>query len=135
MGNRAVITDVEKNIGIYLHWNGGRDSVEGFLTYCKMRGFRFDDYGRARFCQIVANFFGGDGLSIGIDLYDRCDTDNWDNGVYVVDNWEIVERLYMRNDEQDEYPLYNMLIVIDDKQPEEQKLGTDKIRELYEKMM
>lgn len=25
MGNRAVITDKQKKIGIYLHWNGGRD--------------------------------------------------------------------------------------------------------------
>ena len=33
MGNRAVITTRKdlKDIGIYLHWNGGRDSVEGFL--------------------------------------------------------------------------------------------------------
>ena len=30
MGNRAVITDIEKKVGIYLHWNGGRDSVEAF---------------------------------------------------------------------------------------------------------
>lgn len=42
MGNRAVITnyDHEKGetikpnaIGIYLHWNGGMDSVTAFLTY------------------------------------------------------------------------------------------------------
>jgi hypothetical protein len=35
MGNRAVITTEQKRIGVYLHWNGGLDSVEGFLTYCK----------------------------------------------------------------------------------------------------
>ena len=121
MGNRAVITDKDKQIGIYLHWNGGRDSVEGFLTYCKLRGFRFDSYGRARFCQVVGNFFGG-GLSLGIDLYERCDTDNWDNGVYVVDNWEIVERLYSHG-EQMEYPLDEMLRAIDDAQPESERLG------------
>lgn len=28
MGNRAVITTSDKKMGIYLHWNGGRDSVE-----------------------------------------------------------------------------------------------------------
>ena len=30
MGNRAVITTRKdlKDIGVYLHWNGGRDSVE-----------------------------------------------------------------------------------------------------------
>ena len=42
MGNRAVITastaeDVahSKDIGIYLHWNGGIDYIRAFLTYCK----------------------------------------------------------------------------------------------------
>ena len=36
MGNRAIITtqkDFDNNgIGVYLHWNGGRDSVQAFLT-------------------------------------------------------------------------------------------------------
>ena len=40
MGNRAVITTPDKKIGVYLHWNGGRDSVEGFLQTCKKYGFR-----------------------------------------------------------------------------------------------
>ena len=73
MGNRAVITTKENfdnnGIGVYLHWNGGRDSVNAFLTYCKMKGFRApekDNYGWARLVQVIANFFGGS-LSIGID--------------------------------------------------------------------
>ena len=37
MGNRAVITTKENmynnGVAIYLHWNGGRDSVEAFLEY------------------------------------------------------------------------------------------------------
>ena len=121
MENRAVITDRKKQVGIYLHWNGGRDSVEAFLEYCKLRQFRFDDYGRARFCQIVGNFFGG-GLSIGIDLYKNCDCDNGDNGVYVVDNWEIVERLYSHG-EQMSYDRREMLREIDQAQPERDRLG------------
>ena len=47
MGNRAVITTKKEwqndGIGVYLHWNGGRDSVEAFLTYCKMKGYRAPD--------------------------------------------------------------------------------------------
>ena len=46
MGNRAVITastveDVahSKDIGIYVHWNGGIDYVKAWLTYCKIKGF------------------------------------------------------------------------------------------------
>ena len=46
MGNRAVIAfeqngKQDKNsVGIYLHWNGGRDSVEGFLQTAKDYGVR-----------------------------------------------------------------------------------------------
>ena len=37
MGNRAVITTKPEltEVGMYLHWNGGRASVEAFLAYCK----------------------------------------------------------------------------------------------------
>ncbi len=62
MGNRAVITTPDKKMGIYLHWNGGRDSVEAFLHYCELHGFRSPDrdpYGWARLCQVIGNFFGG----------------------------------------------------------------------------
>lgn len=44
MGNRAVITTLQNynnnGIGVYLHWNGGRDSVEGFLEYMKLKKHR-----------------------------------------------------------------------------------------------
>ena len=32
MGNRAIITTRERKIGLYLHWNGGRDTVEPLLS-------------------------------------------------------------------------------------------------------
>ena len=76
MGNRAVITTKENfennGVGIYLHWNGGRDSVEAFLKYCELKGYRApseDDYGWAYLCGVITNFFE-DGLSIGIDTID-----------------------------------------------------------------
>ena len=61
MGNRAVITTEDKQIGIYVHWNGGRESVETFLAYCDMKNYRppeTDCYGWARMCQVIGNFFG-----------------------------------------------------------------------------
>lgn len=136
MGNRAVITtstgwsDVANSteLGVYLHWNGSRDSVEAFLTYCKLRGFRppeTDNYGWARLCQIIANFFGGDGLSIGVDKCCNLDCDNWDNGVYIIKNWEIVGREYFEGEEQDAYDLTEMLLEIDEHQPEHQQLGRE----------
>lgn len=98
MGNRAVITTEDKKLGIYLHWNGGRDSVEAFLRYCDLRGFRppnSDEYGWARLCQVIANFMGAGGLSVGISPYtDDRRMDPGDNGIYVVRGWEIVDRVY-----------------------------------------
>ena len=129
MGNRCVVTWSKStnpkdstNIGVYLHWNGGRDSVEAFLKYCELRGFRTDDYGVARFVQVVANFFGG-GDSIGVDCCCNLDCENWDNGVYVVDGWTIVGRHYFTGAEQDSYGLRGMLKAIDAAQPEPERLG------------
>ena len=123
MGNRAVIkAKGNDNKAVYLHWNGGRDSIEAFLKYCELRGFRSfnDDYGMARFIQVVSNFFGADGLSIGItDNVDSCG----DNGVYVVDGWEIVDRVDFRGGEQDSHDLEEMLEEIDSSQPLKQQLG------------
>ena len=48
MGNRAVITTPKKDIGVYLHWHGSRKSIEDFLAYCDMKGYRspeIDEYG------------------------------------------------------------------------------------------
>ena len=99
MGNRAVIAFVndkgkqDKNsVGIYLHWNGGRDSVEGFLQTAKDYGIRSGAYGLARLTQIICNTFPGT-LSVGVGIVKKLDCDNWDNGVYWVDKeFNIVAR-------------------------------------------
>jgi hypothetical protein len=133
MGNRAVITTEKKKIGVYLHWNGGADSVRPFLMYCKMKGYRNpeqDCYGWARLCQVIGNFFGGT-TSLGIDEYDRLDTDNGDNGVYIIKNWEIVGRKYHSGLEQDDHEPLDMLIAIDETQPTIEQIGKEKIVELY----
>lgn len=129
MGNRAVIAtsgylEVQNSndIGVYVHWNGGRDSVQAFLTYCKLQKFRSpetDNYGWARLCQVIANYMGasGGGLSVGIDKCCNLDCDNYDNGVYIIKDWEIIGRVYYNGDEQDNYPLIEMLREIDDAQP------------------
>ena len=131
MGNRAVITastaadvSTSNDLGVYLHWNGGRDSVEAFLSYCKRRGFRppeQDNYGWARLCQVIGNFFGGD-LSLGIDRCCKLDCNNGDNGVYIIRNWEIVERRFNRHPEQDQYDIEEMVREIDAHQPEGDRL-------------
>ena len=137
MGNRAVITteqNFENNgLGIYLHWNGGRDSVRTFLEYCRLRGFRTpdeDDYGWARMCQVIGNFLGADGLSLGINTVDRLDTDNGDNGVYLIKGWEIVGRKYYEGEEQNSYDFLGLLKAIDEAQPEKHRIGPRMLIEL-----
>lgn len=132
MGNRAVITNKEKEIGIYLHWNGGKDSVEGFLTYCKMKNYR-EDYGMARLAQTICNFFD-DGLSCDIDRLENLDCDNWDNGMYIIDTktWKIIGREYEHYCNESCYSLLDMLIAINDCQPENVKVSKEEIYSFLE---
>lgn len=130
MGNRCVITTPKRKLGVYFHWNGGRDSVEPLLAYCKLKEYRTpetDNYGWARLCQVAGNFFGGTN-SLGIDKYDNLDTDNGDNGVYIIENWEIVDRLFCQY-EQQEYDFLEMLIVINSSQPKKEQLSIEKLCE------
>lgn len=139
MGNRAVITikpdgtkDYSNQIGIYLHWNGGRDSIEAFLKYCELKSYRSpseDNYGMARLTQVIANFLGGT-TSIGVDIAKNLDCDNMDNGVYLVKGWEIVDRDHFKGTEQKTYPLIDMLIDIDKTQPVIEQIGEERIKEL-----
>lgn len=126
MGNRAVITDNKQRIGIYLHWNGGRDSVEAFLKYCELRQFRTDDYGMARLIQVITNYMGG-GLSVGVGPLDELDTDNYDNGTYVIDNWKIIDRLHFEGSEQNAYDFIKLLHKINNAQPKADRLEKEVI--------
>ena len=70
MGNRAVVTVEGSATGVYLHWNGGEESVTAFLRAAKDLGVRGPvsdtSYFYARFVQIIGNYFGGT-TSVGID--------------------------------------------------------------------
>ena len=101
MGNRAVITASTKRtgaVGIYLHWNGGVESVLAFCHAARDRGFRDpasdDSYAMARLCGLIHEFFGvHESTSLGIGCIEHLDTDNYDNGTYVIGKgWEIVDR-------------------------------------------
>lgn len=104
MGNRAVITTAPfglDNVGIYVHWNGGRESIEAFLAVAReLDMLRPNDscYGLARLTQIIGNYFGG-GLSLGIGKVRELDYNNGDNGTYLIDgDWEIVGREFHGED-------------------------------------
>ena len=89
MGNRAVITFDKKptpdSLGIYLHWNGGPESVLAFLEAANQLNVRIGDdgYEFARVVQIIANFFGGT-TSIGVGKLKTLDCDNGNNGLFIV---------------------------------------------------
>lgn len=128
MGNRAVITTRENyendGVGVYIHWNGGRDSVEPFLKYCEEKGYRAPDedcYGYARLVQVIANFFGGS-TSIGVDRVSRLDCEG-DNGVYIIEGWKIVDRVNYAGAEQTGHDFNEMMQAIDEAQPVKEQLG------------
>ena len=130
MGNSALIMTKDGfengGIGLYLHWNGGRDSVEPFLNYCEIKGYRppeTDGYGWARLAQVVGNFFGGS-ISVGIEYYEKgSDFGYLDNGVYIIENWKIIDRKYFDWEEQNEYDPQEFLKGIDESMPLKEQLG------------
>lgn len=118
MGNRATVIfwngetkPAKRSISpaVYLHWNGGPESIYAFLEELDRRDVRADqEYECARFTQVVSEFFtwsterdlsdpiyseSAYGLSLGVvngpksdkpaDL-DKVMTDHGDNGVYLV---------------------------------------------------
>jgi hypothetical protein len=103
MGNRAnvVFTDGKKNFSpaIYLHWNGGPESIYAFLAEMDRRMIRGHDvmYESARFCHIVGDFMDQKtitGLSLRITNGPKSDnpadfakvfTDPGNNGFYLVE--------------------------------------------------
>lgn len=96
MGNRCAIKTESSNFGIYLHWNGGVESILAFLEAAKQMGVRDpvndDSYCMARLTQIIGNFFGGT-TSIGIGENVRM-MDYSDNGIYVIGkDFAIVDRI------------------------------------------
>lgn len=92
MGNRAVIafTEADAAPAIYLHWNGGRASVEGFLEAARALSIRTAGADHAKTLDAIAqtiarHFFGCDvGLTVYREPYGRTDRKNGDNGVYLL---------------------------------------------------
>lgn len=117
MGCRCVITDIsvneqnmDKKLGIYLHWHGDKETVQELLEKVKAkhpRGVISDpSYGYARLCQIIADEITAEALAspfeaakshayetgIGIGIVSDLDCHNYDNGVWKIDDdYNIVE--------------------------------------------
>lgn len=124
MGNRAVIIEFGKQEGIYLHWNGGRDSVEPMLYYAKhfltMEGSYFTS--NIKKVEFIATCLGLDPHHS--EDYAKLDCDNYDNGVYVIDkDYKIIERLFKRYEEQTHYNFNEFLLFIDENMPKRFQKG------------
>lgn len=132
------LQDRKDKVGIYLHWNGGRNSIQGFLDYCKIKEHRDptdDNYGMARLIQVIANFFGGT-TSIGVDTLNHLDCDNYDNGVYIIGpGWKIVDRVYFEGQEQTSNDPYRMIQAINEAQPENERLSEEDLKQAYTKLI
>ena len=101
MGNRCVITTApfkKDNVGVYLHWNGGIESVLAFCGAAKELGYRSPDtdpaYGLARLCALIALYFNiTTDTSVSIGRCDQLDMDG-DNGTFLIGpDWSVVGHL------------------------------------------
>jgi len=102
MDNRAYVVFANKDFtefspAVYLHWNGGPESIWAFLQEMDRRNIRGGDdlpYQVARFAHIVCDYFDGHeagGLSVGImpgpskiGEYDTNHLPDEENGLYVI---------------------------------------------------
>jgi len=107
MGNRAVIVFKSlPGVGVYVHWNGGPESVLAFLEETRRRGSRSPagdvTYAFARLVQTVADYFTRGETSelilVGAGPVELLDCDNGDNGTYLIgDDWSIQSRKHARS--------------------------------------
>ena len=111
MGNRAVITFSTANNApaIYLHWNGGRASVEGFLSAARQLGLRHAPTAQAQtealdqLAEMLARFYFrcNVGMTVYRLHYAGSDRDNGDNGTYVLgQDLTILARLHHNRGEE-----------------------------------
>lgn len=114
MGNRAVIVNVNdmrpEATCVYLHWNGGKDSVSAFLKAARELGV---EGGLPAFAEMLAErFFECKvGINIYVEEYGRADCDNGDNGVYIIDdNFELVGRIFGQIREQEDFDKYQEIL-------------------------
>ena len=123
MSNSGIIVfEDNKDLGLYLHWNGGRDSVEAFLQYCRLTkktgGFQ---YGLPSLFQIIKNW----SIELG-DIITNPFNYGTDNGLYIIDKkWNILDRKKFNGIEQNEYKLDEFLKDLDESQPVEYQLGEE----------
>ena len=145
MGDRCIITDRRRTVGLYLHDFGDRSYVLALLRYASMKGLRpcFDGkwYGSslAALAAFVSNFnssrhgFAGDGEVKILTHFQN----PGDNGIYILTNekWEIETQELLKGCEEpyepDEEEILDNLISINTAQPEKERLSSRALKAEY----
>jgi hypothetical protein len=107
MGNRAVVAvrgkTADKDRAVYLHWNGGRASIQAFLYACADimpcdNIERMPVKALKQFERVAREYIGG---SVYWETWAEADRDNGDNGVYIIGaDWRIVGREHVPTNEE-----------------------------------
>lgn len=123
MGNRAIIATsiVNTSKAIYTHWNGGRDSIEGYLCYAKIKGVKTIE----GLQEIMKPHSGAEIVGYGKGTRE-------DNGVYLIDleSMIITARLYFEGrEEQQVYVLLAFIGDVNNCQPE--PIQADELERLF----
>jgi len=144
MGSRAVITtsqadEIEnsQDTGLYTQFYGPRNCIEAFLVYCKMRQIPSPENNISGWDALytVMNNFSGDNARISIDKCCELNIELLDYGVYIIRDWEIIDRQFQFIPDEVDYDcVYDLIMKIDQAQPKEHQLGKAKIDKLWENL-
>lgn len=127
MGNRAQIIFEGNNFGVYMHWNGGRDSVGPLLEYCSLMNPYHATLQVETFLQVARNSFNVGEIMETPKRITSSTVVLEDNGTYVVNrSWQIIKRVKREGmKEQNSYDHDEMLLHIDQSQPKNLQLGKE----------
>lgn len=115
MSNSAIIEFDFCDIKYYIHWNGGRDSIEAFLEYAKLHEWTGENL-PIRLCLIMSVFLDGSlNISNGSEYSD--------NGVYVVNKDAVIVQRRHGGKEQYHHDMKELLLAIDEAMPSKYQLG------------
>ena len=139
MGNRAVIS-TNKRDGLYVHWNGGKDTLNPILEFLKFekekRTLKIlkkmnNEKNILKNIEIIYKIVFGNRYKI--DDYLKLDLDNRDNGVYIINEKDlnITKRLFFNGVEQNSHNKEEMIIYIKENLINYEFIINNKLKKIY----
>lgn len=129
MSHSALLIAKDATIGLRLNGNGDRNSVKAFLRYAEyaqLPSINADDKWISPFITMLQNFFRDNNDAIRLETVDPQhlgDKTDYDNGIYVLEDYEIVDRINSPADTSPEHRIHDRLLSIDSTQPLVNQLG------------